>query len=389
MNSIRFNWLPILLATALVAAVGCGKKKAPAAVAPAATAALTVRAQEVASRTFERRLTVQGTLEAKNFVNVAARTDGTLEEIWVDKGDYVKAGKTRLFQVDAANQRNSLTIAEQNLAVMEASLAVAQASAQKAEAEARKATLDNERYERLHRAGNVSDNEYELAQVQFATAKAGLAVAHAQVDLAERQVKQAAASRAIAEKNVNDAHVVAPLSGFVSARNAEPGEQMSVGRTVLRIDDLSVLEAAAFLPAQYYPDVQPGQTQFRLTINGVAAGRHEVTYRSPTIHTTLRTFEVKGRIANAGEAAVPGSMVDIALVFETRQAPGVPSSSVLVRGGQSIVFVVEDNRAVMRVVETGLQNDGCTEILAGLALGERVVTEGQTQLHEGMTVDVH
>ena len=388
MKNIRHYWLPLLLAIALTPAVGCGKKKKTIGAAAPSVPVITVRAQDVAARTFERRLTVQGTLEAKNFANVAARADGNLEEIWVDKGDYVEAGKTKLFQVDAANRQNSLTIAVQNLAVAEASLAVAQAAAQKAEAEALKATLDKERYERLHRAGNVSDNEYERAQVQFESADAGLAVARAQVDLAERQLKQADAARAIAKKNVDDARVVAPISGYVSARSAEPGEQMSVGRVVLRIEDLAVLEAAAFLPAQYYTEVEPGQTKFRLEINGAEAGWHTVTYRSPTINTTLRTFEVKGRIENAGAAAVPGSMADLSLVFESRTGLGVPAPAVLVRNEKNVVFVIKDGLAHQREVQPGLRNDGWLEILSGLNAGEVVVTEGQTQLRDGQPVDV-
>lgn len=380
---------PILLALALAVIPltnGCGNK--PAAPAEQSAPALAVRAQTVAARTFERRLTVQGSLEAKNYADVASRIDGTLEEIWVDEGDPVVAGQTALFQVDAANRQNSLTIAEQNLAVAQASRAVAQASARKTEAEAHKANLDFARYERLHRDGRVSDNEFEGAQVQHEAAKAAIDVAQAQVDLAERQVKQAEASLAIARKNLADAKVTAPISGFVSARTAEPGEQMSVGRGVLRIDDLSVVEAAAFLPAQYYPDVVPNQTTFRLVVAGREAGQHVATYRSPTINPVLRTFEIKGRVEDAGELAVPGSMADLTIVFESRQGLGVPSAAVLIRNDKPTVFVAQEGKAVLREVQTGLQNDGWTEILSGLAAGEQVVAEGQTQLRDGQSLDI-
>ncbi|MGD9781541.1 MAG: efflux RND transporter periplasmic adaptor subunit [Kiritimatiellia bacterium] len=379
-----------LLAAALSAAVlaaGCGKTESAAATEETVRA-LAVRAQAVAPRDFERRLTVQGTLEAENFAHVASRADGNLDAIWVDEGDAVVAGETALFQVDAANRENAVAIARQDLAVAQASLAVSQASAAKVEAESRKATLDFERYERLHKDGKVSPNEFEAAQVARAQAQAGIAVAEAQVDLAERQVKQAEASLAIAEKNLADTKIVAPISGVVSSRTAEPGEQMSVGKVLLRIDDLARVEAAAYLPAQYYPDVAPGQTMFRLGVGGREAGTHVVTYRSPTIDPTLRTFEIKGLVENAGGLAVPGQMADVTLVFETRKGLAVPSAAVLVRAGQTVAFVAQDGRAVARPVETGLQNDGWTEIRSGLEPGETVVVEGQTQLHDGMAVDV-
>ena len=378
----------VLLAAVLPAAflaAGCGKKESAAA---ETVRALAIRAQPAAARAFERRLTVQGTLEAKNYAHVASRADGNLDAIWVDEGDAVVAGETALFQTDPVSRENSLTIAKQNLAVAKASLEVAQASARKTEAEARKATLDFDRYERLHQAGKVSDNEYEAAEVQRAQAQAGLAVAEAQVDLAERQVKQAEASLSIAEKSLADTKIFAPISGVVSARTAEPGEQMSVGKVVLRIDDLATVEAAAFLPAQYYPEVQTGQTKFRLDVGGREAGTHVVTTRSPVIDPTLRTFEIKGKVEAADGLAVPGQMADLTLVFETRQALGVPSAAILNRGGKSVVFVAQDGRAVQREVQAGLQNDGWTEVLSGLEAGESVVTEGQTQLRDGLPVEI-
>lgn len=385
-----FILLTMALAVGLTA-TGCGRKtpKPEAAKGKAPEElALIIRAMPADWRNFERRLSVQGTLESKVFAHVAARTDGNLDTLWVDRGDAVVAGETPLFQIDPISRQNALTIAQQNLAVAQASLKVAKASSDKIKAEARKAQLDFERYERLHQEGNISPSEFESADVARAQAEAGIAVAKAQVDLAERQVKQAEANLAIAEKNLADAKVVAPISGQVSARLAEPGEQMFVGKVVLRIDDTSQVEAAAFLPAQYYGEVEPGQTKFRLQIGNQDAGMHTVTYRSPTINPTLRTFEIKGRVADAGESAVPGSMADLTIVFESRQGLGVPSASVLIRNGKPTLFVAQEGKAVLREVQTGLQNDGWTEILSGLAAGEPVVTEGQTQLRDGLPVNV-
>ncbi|HAL91662.1 MAG TPA: efflux RND transporter periplasmic adaptor subunit, partial [Verrucomicrobia bacterium] len=102
----------------------------------------------------------------------------------------------------------------------------------------------------------------------------------------------------------------------------------------------------------------------------------------------LRTFEIKGQVEAADGLAVPGQMADLTIVFETRKGLGVPSAAVLVRAGQQVVFVAQDGQARARPVETGFQNDGWTEILSGLEAGETVVTEGQTQLHDGMAVEV-
>ena len=67
-DRIALVLLAAVLPAALLAA-GCGKKESAAA---ETVRALAVRAQPVAARAFERRLTVQGTLEAKNYAHVTS-----------------------------------------------------------------------------------------------------------------------------------------------------------------------------------------------------------------------------------------------------------------------------------------------------------------------------
>ena len=369
--------------------LGCGRKQAPAAEAEArpAVSALAVRVQVATNRLFERRLTVQGTFEAKRFANVAARVAGNLDTVWVDEGDGVEAGTTRLFQIDPVGLSNAWTIAAQQLDVARAGLQVAQAGTIKVRAEGRKVALDYARYARLHKDGKVSDNEYETAETLNEQAMAGIAVAEAQAELAARQVGQAEAALAIARKNLEDSLTYAPISGVVSKRQAEPGEQMAIGRTVLVIVDPSLIEAAAFLPAQYYADVIPGKTTFHLELNGQSAETHEIHYRSPTINPVLRTFEIKGIVNSQAFTAVPGSMATLTIVFESRMGLGVPPASVLYRNGNAVVFVIRDGKASQTIVTTGFQNGAWTEIVSGIQPGDEVVTEGQTLLRDGQAVE--
>ena len=379
--------VPIVCFIGLLLAAGCGRHAAP--VGPReATQRLSVRVQPAARRDFERRLTVQGTLVAKHTAQVAARADGNLDAVMVDVGDPVVAGETPLFQVDPVARRNAVAMSEQELAVAKAAAIVANAAVAKAEAESRKALLDFDRYDRLHKDGKVSDNEFEAAQVGRAQGVAGLEVARAQKDLADRQVARTEAALEIARKLLKDTLVVAPLSGVVSARLAEPGEQMAVGHVVLRLADPSMVEAAAFLPAQCFPDVKVGATRFRLQLQGRDAGSHPITTKAPVVDPTLRTFEVKGIVEGARDRVVPGTMADMTILFEARPGLAVPSSAILSRGGRSTVFVAQDGKAVAKPVDTGWQNDGWTEVLSGLEEGAAIVVEGQTQLVDGAAIDV-
>jgi RND family efflux transporter MFP subunit len=376
----------IVLSLLIATCVGCSKKNEDSKTSLKPETALVVRTLTATPRTFERRLTVQGNIEAKQIANVASRLAGNLDAIYVDEGDRVEAGKTVLFQIDPLALQNELTSAEQQLAVTQASLDVAKASLGKAEAEAIKVARDFERFHRLHTDGRVTDNEFEIRQLQHEQAKVGLAVSKAQVGLAESHVQQATAALKISGKNLQDAKSIAPLSGIVTMRRKEPGEQVPIGEVILRIEDPSSLEAVAFLPAAYYGDIILGTTAARLKIAGKEAGTFLVTYRSPVIDTTLRTFEIKGKVAF--KEAIAGAMAEVTLVFEKRQALGVPSNALLIRNNSPSLFIIKDNKAFLKTVTTGLSHDGWTEITTGLDAGETIVTEGQSVLREGLPVTI-
>jgi multidrug efflux pump subunit AcrA (membrane-fusion protein) len=127
----------------------------------------------------------------------------------------------------------------------------------------------------------------------------------------------------------------------------------------------------------------------RVTVSDVDLGRQVITYKSPTIHPKLRTFEVKCLLADPPAGVAPGAMAQITVVFETRTALGVPSSSLQTRGGATVVFVVRNGAAQQEAVTTGIEADGWIEILQGrVQENEPVVTLGQTMLNPGTPVRV-
>ena len=72
--------------------------------------AIPVVVTQVRSRMFERYIAVQGNLESKNFAVVSPRIAGTIEEFYVDEGDAVVGGKTKLFKTDAIKLQEALEV---------------------------------------------------------------------------------------------------------------------------------------------------------------------------------------------------------------------------------------------------------------------------------------
>jgi len=342
-----------------------------------------------ATRDFERSLVVQGNVEAKHFAMVAPRIGGTIEVIDVDEGDAVVAGQTTLFATDAVALEKNVQIARHALTVAECARRQAAANLDKTKVDFHKAKLDYERFSRLHAKEAVTDDAFEQQQSRYQQLEAAVTLAEAQVDLAAAQADQARAALAIAEKDLADTTISAPIDGTVSARLQEPGEMGDPGIPVLRIDDTSVLEVAAFLPAEYYAAIVPGQTTMRIDVSGIDIGRQVITYKSPTIEPKLRSFEIKCLLSDPPAGVAPGAMAQLVVVLESRQGLGVPAAALEQRGGRSVVFVVENETARQVPVTTGLESAGWTEILdSELAEGAAVVTMGQRMVEAGTSVTV-
>jgi multidrug efflux pump subunit AcrA (membrane-fusion protein) len=340
-------------------------------------------------RFFERLLVTQGNIEAKHVALVSPRVPGTLETIAVDEGDRVVAGQTRLFQTDAVKLQQAVLIAEHDLAVARCGQRQAEANLEKVAADLHKGELDYRRFERLLAEGATTADVFEQQESRYRQLQAAHRLATAQVALVAEQAHQAEAGLTIARKNLSDTTVLAPIDGVVSERLREPGEMGTPGEEVLRIEDTSLVEVSAFLPASAYPDVLAGQTIMRVTVSGIDLGDQTIAYKSPTIDSRLRTFEVKCLMQDPPAGVSPGAMAQVAVILNRREGWGVPVGAVQTRRGQSVVFVVENQKARQVAVATGYGQDGWIELRAGdITDAHAVVTMGQYQLDDGADVSI-
>ena len=348
-----------------------------------------VQTVPAARRSFERTVQVQGNVSAKHYADVPARIFGTLDAVFVDEGDAVEKGVTKLFQVDRANLERALQIAAQNLAVARCGERESAANLERVNADLDKATVDYERFQRLFAQHAATKDAVEQYESRFKQVTAVQNHAKTMTDLTAEQTRQAAIALDIAKKNLSDSVVRAPLSGVVTQRLAEPGEIADPGKTIVRIEDLSLLEVSAYLAAAEYAAVKTNETQMRVASAGIDAGSHPVSYKSPTIQAQLRTFELRCLLEAPPAGIVPGAMADITLVLDRQEGLRVPRDAVLSRGGQSVVFVVENGKAHMVPVKTGLASDGWIGAQGdGLTEGAAVVSVGQDMLNDGAPVTV-
>jgi len=191
----------------------------------------------------------------------------------------------------------------------------------------------------------------------------------------------------MAEKDLHDAQVFAPVDGIVTLRSAEPGEMGAPGNPVLRIDNVVDLEATAHIPGQFYQRVHPGRTLVRIRCGAEVMGDFPISYKSPTVDVTFRTFEIRCDVKGNQDGAVPGALADMDLILLSRQGMGVPFEAVLSRQEGKVVFVADGDIAREKPVKTGLETGGTIEVLEGITdPNSAVVVQGQHLLNDGAPI---
>lgn len=378
--------LPRLAIAFLVSATFCATEGAPEQ--PRATANVLVT--PAAQRAFERRVSVSGNVLAKHTAIVSARSEGIIEAVFVDEGDDVKAGETKLFQVDREVLSQAAGAAAKATAVAECAVREKEAALEQVRADYEKARIDYDRYKRLFEDDRaVTKNAFEVQESRYLQLAAALKHATVLVELSRRQHEQAIHSQAIADRNLADALVTAPIDGVVSQRFMEPGERAKPGSPIVRIEDLSVVEISASLPDEFYGAVHPGATPVRAAVGSSTLNSLTVSYKSPTVTPDLRTFQVKCLLKDPPAGVVPGRIARVDAILEARNGVGVPSHAVIRRAGKAVVFVEEKGTARMVAIETGLVTDGWVEVTSeSIKPGERIITLGQESLNNGNPVKV-
>lgn len=342
------------------------------------------------TRAFEDAVAVQGNIRAKNFAMVSPVIGGNIEQILVREGDAVKAGETVLFTVDSANLRRALDVRRQDRAVAENARRQAEARLAQVRADFEKAEVDLRRYELLYEDNVVPVDVLEMQQSRHKQMKAALDMAGTMVQLSREQEEQAGIAVEIAQKTLDDATTKSPIDGVVTMKLAEVGEMAQAGHPVVRVEDMGVLEASAYLPAEHFGKVRENETEVRVSAYGKDLGTAKVTYKSPAINPKLRAFEIRCALGPLAGGVSTGAIADLSVVFARREGLAAPSVALVTRDGKTLLFTVEGDAARAHEAATGLMNDGWAEILSaeGLAAGTPVITLGQTLVEAGGKVQV-
>jgi RND family efflux transporter MFP subunit len=284
---------------------------------------------------------------------------GQVLRVTVDAGDWVQQGQV-------------LAVIDRSVQVQQAEAQSAQIDVARADANLAQANLD--RALQLVARGFVSK-----ADVDRLTAVRDSAVAR--VKVAEAQLRE---QRARNER----LNIYAPATGYVLARNVEPGQTVGAGTPALfTIARDGEMEMLAQLSEEQLATLAVGTSATVIPTGSTQSFTGQIWQLAPVIDANTR--QGTARIALSFAPALrPGGFATARINSGSFTATLLPESAVLADAKGSFVYIVDkDNKAVRRAVKTGAVTANGIAITEGLGGTERVVLRAGGFLNPGETVN--
>jgi RND family efflux transporter MFP subunit len=357
-----------------------------------------VKTTAVAETPFGETVTANGTLAAFDQTTVSVKVPGRLSTISVDLGSVVRRGQV-IAQIGPEDYRLRVQQAEAGLAQARARLGLSPqgnddsidpeqtSTVRQARAVYDEARFNRDRAARLVEQGVIAKAEFDSANSTFKVAESRYQDAYEEVRNRQGILAQRKSELALAQQQLKDTSVVAPLDGVVQEKRASVGEYLAAGAPVVNVVRMDPLRLRAEIPERESRTVHTGQ-DVRVTVEGDATVYlGKIMRLSPVIAEQNRVLIVEADVRNNGSLR-PGSFAHAEIVTnDAKMAVTVPNNAIVTFAGIEKVIVVQNGKALERPITTGRRSPEFTEIVAGVNVGEKVVVD-PGNLQSGQAVEV-
>ena len=183
-----------------------------------------------------------------------------------------------------------------------------------------------------------------------------------------------------------------PINGVVTARNYDRGDMYSMTQPIFVVQQIQPVKMLINMSESLFPQVNTGM-EFDIDVDSYPGetfkGKVNLIY--PTISSTTHTFPVEVISENKDMRLRPGMFARVTANFGTNHNVVIPDIAVVKQqgSGEHFVYVLQpDNTVKYTLVELGKRLGNRYEIISGINEGDRIVTEGQVRLKDGVAVTV-
>ena len=368
-----------------------------------------VQFARAARETIHSSIPTDGQVEPIEWAPARAERGGPVDKIMVQRGQHV-AKDAPLVEIDATDARAALSAAQSRIAQARVDLEVIHRGGRATDLAEISSGLERARHDL-----EVAQNNYETEQRLLAkgagtkmavnTAKQKVDDAQLQIDAwekkraalaaspdgpaAQARLDDAEAAAGLADVQIKQSIVRAPIEGTVYQFDLKPGAYLNAGDTVASIGRLDRVRVNVNVDE---PDLGHVNVGMPVIITWDALAGREwpgVVDKTPTQIVTLGTRQV-GEVAcvipNPGRDLLPGTHVNIEIRSETvENAVTIPKEGVRTEHGQTGVFLLNGDRLAWKPVKTGVSNTTRVQV-DGLNADDAVALFSEKPLRDGMVV---
>lgn len=370
-----------LLVLAATTFVGCNK---PEGASPSAVdRPIPVQLATAHEQPLDALYRVSGTVRGRTTAVLTSKTVGYVRSVAVRAGDRVKVGQV-LAVLEANDSSASVRRAHAGLDQSMDARAEAENAVAAAEAALRIAQTTHGRIAALRSSEVVSQQEFDEAQARLQAATAQAEMARARLRMSGSRISQAKAEIGEAQAALDYSRIVAPFAGQVIERRVEPGSLASPGMPLLVLEQEGRVLVEAPVEESRASSVRLGDT---VSVDIEALGKPvvgQVGEIVPTVDVAARAFLVKVDLPSELIGLKPGMFARVSFRVGRKTPLVVPASAITRSGALDRLFVVEGDRLRLRMVSLGETQGDWTEVLSGLAPGERVAASPSPVIADGV-----
>ncbi len=356
---MRFRLQLALLSSLSLTVPGCSME-ADSAAKPATPRAILITVTQAQQRDVEVVEHTVGNVESTINPTVTAEVAGRVTRVIARAGDRVQRG-----DLLAEIYRDDLKLSRQGAA---------------AEVGRIEALLQNQR--------TVVERNRRLVESKFISQNV-LDESASQLRALEEQLAAAKSQLALNDSSLAKTRVAAPIDAQIDRPIVSGGDYVKVGDPMFALISTKAMNVYLPFPEHIAPRLRVG-LPVRISSPAVDAEpvQAQIAEIKPALGTANRAVNAIVRMRGVSQWK-PGASVTASVILDVRrQAVVVPESSVVLRPAGKVVYVIEQDKAMQRVVDTGYKQDGVIEVTAGLKPGETVALDGAGFLTDGAAVTI-
>ena len=296
---------------------------------------------------FEDNISISGTLEANEQIDIRSEVSGIVESINFKEGSEVSEGQI-LFKVNDIELQAQLSKA----------------------LTAKKLASENERRAKLLLEKQaISQEEYDIASADYLSASAESELISAQL---------------------SKTNVRAPFSGTIGLRSISKGTYVTPTTVVAKLVNTDDLKITFSVPEKYASQIQVGTELTFTTSDSKEVHKATIYAIDPEVDIATRTLRARAITSNKNHKLYPGAYTNVNLPLETAEnAILVPTEALIpVQNGKRI-YIVENGKAKEIDVEIGARTGSSVRVISGLQPGDTIITYGVMALQNGTPIKVN